>query len=240
MRFHLLPFALAALSLRVSASSAAAEGGSINSRCVTLQAVDEIEFIVPISSAQQSELVKMMIDEDDVADEECQKVPLPNVKSGTLGRIIPYLNYHAENPAAPIPKPLPSNKLADAGVSEWDSEFISFGVEDTNDIEALSGIFPVLKEVIEAANYMHIQSLLDLSTAKLATLIYGKTPKDVQTIMGVTDKQLAEHKEWKAQEALETRKKAREAIRIAREAAARAVSTTSISPEESSAPGTSI
>jgi S-phase kinase-associated protein 1 len=236
MRFHLLPIVYAALSWTVSASSATAGTRTGGMGTVIFESMEGAERTVPVLCAKQSKLAETMMTEDkedDESQEIPQKIPLPMVKTDTLDRIIEYLGHHAEHPAAPIPKPLPSSNLAEAGVSEWDRRFISFGVEDTNDIEALSRIFPRLKDIIDAANYMDIQGLLELSTSKVATLIYGKSQKDVQTIMGVSDDDLAAHRAQLARDQQAAREKARdnyrEAMRMAREAL---TSTTTVSPTE--------
>jgi S-phase kinase-associated protein 1 len=60
-------------------------------------------------------------------------------------------------------------------VSEFDSKFI--------DIDDLEGIF----DLIMAANYLDIKSLLDLSCAKIATLIRGKTPEEIRKTFNIVN-----------------------------------------------------
>ena len=68
--------------------------------------------------------------------------------------------YKHENPPE-IEKPLKSSNLADV-VPEFDAKYI--------DIENLEEVF----EIILAANYLDIRPLLDLSCAKIASLIKGR------------------------------------------------------------------
>jgi len=92
-------------------------------------------------------------------DEAESEIPLPNVKKSVLEQVVKYLNYHAENPAKEIEKPLKSANMSEV-VSKFDAAFVDVEQE-------------ALFELILAANYMDIKPLLDLSCAKVASLIKG-------------------------------------------------------------------
>ncbi len=94
------------------------------------------------------------------------EIPLPNVKMSVLRKVLEYCEkYKNENPPE-IEKPLKSTNLAEV-VPEFDAKYI--------DIENLEEIF----DIILAANYLDIKPLLDLSCAKIASLIKGKSWKIV-------------------------------------------------------------
>merc|ERR1712182_80234 len=59
--------------------------------------------------------------------------------------------------------------LAECGVREWDVEYVDVDQE-------------ILFELILAANYLDIKPLLDLTCAKVASMIKGKTPGDPQAV----------------------------------------------------------
>lgn len=124
-------------------------------------------FEVEPEVACMSTLVKNMVD-DSGTDEE---IPLPNVKTAILSKIIDYCKYHKDSPPEEIQKPLKSTNLMECGVCEWDSEYVNIEQE-------------VLFELILAANYLDIKSLLDLTCAKVASMIKGKCS-------GATDSSLA-------------------------------------------------
>ena len=65
-----------------------------------------------------------------------------------------------------IGKPLKSSNFGDV-VSEWDAKFVDIDQEE-------------LFEIIMAANYMNIQELLDLTCAKVASMIKGKTSDEIK------------------------------------------------------------
>jgi Skp1 family, tetramerisation domain len=57
------------------------------------------------------------------ADKEEKEIPLPNVKSAVLHKVVAYLKYHVENPAKEIEKPLKSANMNEV-VSQWDADFV--------------------------------------------------------------------------------------------------------------------
>ncbi len=60
-------------------------------------------FVVPLSAAKLSELVKTMIDDESDKDEE-QEIPLPNVKATILAKVIEFAKYHASDPMRELEK----------------------------------------------------------------------------------------------------------------------------------------
>ena len=151
---------------------------------VDLVSSDGSAFEVAKQVAAQSELVKVMLkpaqdeeedDEDSEGENETkQEIPLPNVDAATLSKIVEFLNYHHHNgPSREIEKPLHSYNLCEV-VDEWDANFIDIEHER-------------LFELIVAANYMDIKSLLDLGCAKVATLIKGKSPEDIRRTFNIVN-----------------------------------------------------
>ncbi|KDO29287.1 hypothetical protein SPRG_05824 [Saprolegnia parasitica CBS 223.65] len=137
---------------------------------VNLVSQDGDSFEVARDVACVSELVKAML-ADDEGDDTVREIPLPNVKSPVLAKVIEFCNHHHTTPMEEIEKPLKSGDMRDV-VSEWDAAFVEVE-QDT------------LFELILAANYMDIKSLLDLSCAKVATLIKGKTSDEIRTMFNI-------------------------------------------------------
>lgn len=130
---------------------------------VKLKSQQQDVFVVEKEVAMMSNLLKNMID-DTGCDEE---IPLPNVKTAILQKVIDYCKQHKDSPAEDIQKPLKSAQLIECGVSEWDNDFVSIEQE-------------ILFELILAANYLDIKCLLDLTCAKVASMIKGKTPEEIR------------------------------------------------------------
>ena len=142
----------------------------MTSYTVTFVTSDNQEFTLPRGVAEQSILVKQLTDEDDDNEVEVS-VPI-QLTSSIISMILPYLHYHYEHPATPIPKPLPSKDMKDVAC-EWDQKYLSDLNEDA------------LFQVVLAANYLHIPSLLDLTCAKVATMIKGKTPEQIRQTFNI-------------------------------------------------------
>ena len=74
-----------------------------DSRSVHLVSQEGESYDVPLSVAKTSQLVKTMIDEDQDA-EEAQEIPLPNVKSAMLAKVIDFAQHHKLEPMNEIEK----------------------------------------------------------------------------------------------------------------------------------------
>jgi S-phase kinase-associated protein 1 len=107
-------------------------------------------------------------------------VPLPNVSSTVLQRVIDWCKHHKENPT---PQSDDSVKRAD-DIPEWDHEFCGGDNPDQSE----------LFELILAANYLNIKELLDLTCKTVANMIKGKSPEEICKTFGV-DKEFTPEEE---------------------------------------------
>jgi len=110
--------------------------------------------------------------EDDRGDAPIE-IPLPNVKSQVLQKVIQFCEHHLQEPMTEIEKPLKSQNMADV-VQKWYADFV--------DLEQV-----LLFELILAANYMDIKPLLDLTCATVASMIKGKSPDEIRTTFNITN-----------------------------------------------------
>ena len=115
-----------------------------------------------------SGLIKSML-EDSGADED---IPLPNVKSAILKKIIEYCAHSKDSPQNEIEKPLKSASIQDVVTDKWYATFIEVDQE-------------VLFELILAANYLDIKPLLELGCASVAAMMKGKTPEQIRTLFHI-------------------------------------------------------
>lgn len=72
-------------------------------RTVHLVSQEGESFDVPLSVGKMSELVKTMID-DDQDEDEAQEIPLPNVKSAILAKVIEFAQHYKVEPMNEIEK----------------------------------------------------------------------------------------------------------------------------------------
>uniref|UniRef100_A0A6U4FS63 Uncharacterized protein n=1 Tax=Phaeomonas parva TaxID=124430 RepID=A0A6U4FS63_9STRA len=129
-------------------------------------------FEVPMQVAKMSELVKTMID-DDADEDEQQEIPLPNVKSSTLGNVIEFCRHYQSEAMDEIEKPLKSAEMREV-VQDWYADFVNVDQE-------------ALFDLILAANYMDIKPLLDLTCATVASMIKGKTPEEIRKCFNIVN-----------------------------------------------------
>ena len=129
---------------------------------ITLISSSGISFLIGKRECEMSGLLQNMMEND----KEATSFFLENIKPQTLSKIVLYLKYRFVNPPSPIEKPLRSNKMEDI-VDGWDAFFIDVGDEE-------------LFDLILASNYMNIPSLLDLSCAKVATYMKGKSAEQIR------------------------------------------------------------
>ena len=154
--------------------SKATEGAS-----VILRSMEGKDFKVSRGVARMSALVKNMLEGSDESEEI--NVPLPLVKNDILERVISFCVQHEKSPMAEIDKPLKSSNMSEI-VDEWDAKFI----DQPQDI-----IF----ELLNAANYMDIKSLLDLCCGKVASIMKDKTSDEICRTFNIVDDLSKEEKE---------------------------------------------
>eukprot|EP00462_Mataza_sp_D1_P005276 CAMPEP_0175104776 /NCGR_PEP_ID=MMETSP0086_2-20121207/9969_1 /TAXON_ID=136419 /ORGANISM="Unknown Unknown, Strain D1" /LENGTH=177 /DNA_ID=CAMNT_0016380313 /DNA_START=44 /DNA_END=577 /DNA_ORIENTATION=+ len=149
---------------------------------VLVSGPDKEKITVSKKVAEQSELVKTMAE----GDKDEIEIPLPNVKGSVLNKVVQYMKYHCDNPSKEIDKPLKSAVMSEV-VSQWDADFVEVDQE-------------MLFELILAANYMDIKPLLDLTCAKVASLIKGKTPEQIRKTFNIENDFTPEEEEAVRQE----------------------------------------
>ena len=150
---------------------------------LTLSSSDNQKIQIDSKSAEHSQLLKGLLADYDQKDE----IPLPDIKFDILKKVVEYLVYYKDKTPKEIPKPLPSANLSEV-TDEWDVNFIN-GIE-------LDSVF----DLINAANYMDISSLLDLACAKIASLMKGKTAEEIRAMFNIecylSEEELKEYEEY--------------------------------------------
>ena len=98
---------------------------------------------------------------------------MPGVRGEILAKVVEYLVYHKGTEPPPPEKPLRSKVMKDVCKDPWDAEYIDKVGEHRQ----------LLYDLILAANYMDIKSLLHLGCAKVATLIKGVPLEKIKEIL---------------------------------------------------------
>jgi len=105
-------------------------------------------------------------------NEEVLKIKLEIGTSSVISKIIDFLEKYESSPFNKIEKPLRSDDLTDCVGKEY-VDFL-----DSMEMEFLF-------EVIKTANFLEIDSLLDLSCAKVATMLKGKSVEEIRQTFGI-------------------------------------------------------
>ncbi|WFD35447.1 TATA-binding protein-associated factor mot1 [Malassezia cuniculi] len=142
---------------------------------VVLTTSDNEQFTVDRDVAERSLLIKQMI--EDIGESD-MPIPLPNVSSSVLTKVLEYCNHHRNDPPSSLDDADEMRRRA-TDISEWDAKFIQVDQE-------------MLFEIILAANYLDIKSLLDIGCktvyvvpADSANMIKGKQPEEIRKLFNI-------------------------------------------------------
>ena len=102
-----------------------------------------------------------------------EEIPIKTLYSTTLYYIKEYLEYYENKKPKKIIYPLPKKDFKEC-VEEWDYNFINVDIE-------------TIYNIMVAANFFDIKSLVDLTAAKIASMIRGKSPKEIRDILKINN-----------------------------------------------------
>ncbi|KAM7258085.1 hypothetical protein ACFE04_013826 [Oxalis oulophora] len=159
---------------------------STSSKKIVLRSCDGETFVVDEASIIQSLTIKNMM--KDVVGFAEDVIPVPNVNSKILSKVIEYCNKHAAESDHDASK-AEDIKIADE-IKAWDTEFVNL---DQNTLFELiqqpgllaSCLFVMELSFLSAANYLNIQSLIELTCSKVAEMMKGKTPEELRTLFNI-------------------------------------------------------
>ena len=153
---------------------------------IKLQSSDDQEFEVDKKVAEMSVTIKNML--EDLEGMSDNPIPLPNVTGKILSKVIEYCKWHQEHPTVVSEEKKGEKRTDDIG--EWDANFCK--VDQAT-----------LFELILAANYLDIKSLLDLTCKTVANMIKGKTPEEIRRTFNIKndftpeeEEQVRKENEW--------------------------------------------
>lgn len=134
---------------------------------VLLQANDtDIPVKISKSDISISSTIQNMI--NDFGEDSNVPIPLNNVDSKTLEKIVEYCEHYGTLPK----KDTNDVKEERREMTEWDKQFV---VMDQK----------FLFNLILAANYLDIKPLLDLTCKQVANMIKGKTPEEIRVTFNI-------------------------------------------------------
>ncbi|KAL5577680.1 hypothetical protein UlMin_019379 [Ulmus minor] len=126
--------------------------------------------------ALESQTIKHMI-EDNCVD---NGIPLPNVTSKILSKVIEYCKKHVETP-----KLDEHATTIDDELKAWDADFVKVDQATLFDLILRLWVNLCLCVVLLAANYLNIKSLMDLTCQTMVDMIEGKTPEEIRKTFNI-------------------------------------------------------
>jgi S-phase kinase-associated protein 1 len=155
---------------------------------IKLQSSDGEIFEVDVEIAKASVTIKTMLEDLGMDEEDEEVVPLPNVNSTILKKVIQWATNHKDDPA-PSEDDEHKDKRTD-DISSWDADFLKVDQG-------------TLFELILAANYLDIKGLLDVTCKTVANMIKGKTPEEIRKTFNIKndftpaeEEQVRKENEW--------------------------------------------
>merc|ERR1712071_697337 len=137
---------------------------------IRLQSSDGETFDIDVEIAKCSVTIKTMLEDLGMDEDDDEVVPLPNVNSAILRKVILWATYHKDDP--PPPEDDDNKEKRTGDISSWDADFpkVDQGT---------------LFELILAANYLDIKGLLDVTCKPVANMIKGKTPEEIRKTFNI-------------------------------------------------------
>ncbi|KAI4477531.1 hypothetical protein M0804_012648 [Polistes exclamans] len=173
---------------------------------IKLQSSDGEVFEVDVDIAKCSVTIKTMLEDLGMDDEEEEAVPLPNVNSVILRKVLQWATYHKDDP--PPPEDDENKEKRTDDISSWDADFLKVVIFIViYYIAILTEAYKVdqgtLFELILAANYLDIKGLLDVTCKTVANMIKGKTPEEIRKTFNIKndftaseEEQVRKENEW--------------------------------------------
>jgi len=155
---------------------------------IKLQSSDGEVFEVDVEIAKASVTIKTMLEDLGMDEDDEEVVPLPNVTSTILRKVIQWATYHKDDP--PPQEEDESKEKRTDDIPSWDADFLKVDQG-------------TLFELILAANYLDIKALLDVTCKTVATMIKGKVPEDIRKQFNIKndftpseEEQVRKENEW--------------------------------------------
>ncbi|KAH8316907.1 hypothetical protein KR074_001409, partial [Drosophila pseudoananassae] len=142
---------------------------------IKLQSSDKEIFDTDIEAAKCSGTIRNMLEdcgmeECGMADDENAIVPLPNVNSTILRKVLDWAHFHKDDKKPKNDDESKEKRTDD--INSWDADFLKVDQG-------------TLFEVLLAANYLDIKGLLDLTCKAVASIIKDKTPEQIRMTFNI-------------------------------------------------------
>lgn len=144
---------------------------ALNDILTLISQLDGTEVKIDKRSARLSTLLKNL--QDDYQENVIRVAEVPGIY---LSYIAEYLNHYKETDPPKVKKPLARYDI-ELMYGRWEDEFITKFIKDKT----------VLWELMNHANFMECDSLMDLASAKISVMIKDFSPKEILDYFGMKE-----------------------------------------------------
>ena len=102
-------------------------------------------------------------------NDQHSKFEVKKVGAASMRAIAAFAAHHVDKPYEKCTRPVRSSKIADFVKNAWDAEWV----------DALDDVTRIY-DVVEAADFLRIDTVLDLCATKVCTLMWHKSPAEVK------------------------------------------------------------
>ena len=137
---------------------------------IKLESSDGETVTVALDVIKLSATIKTMIEDLGIDEDNDEVVPLPNVTHVILNKVIVWCEHHKDDIQPAEDDDNKEKRLDD--IDPWDRDFLKVDQG-------------TLFELIQAANYLDIKGLLDVTCKTVANMIRGKTPEEIRKTFNI-------------------------------------------------------
>ncbi|CAF1138256.1 unnamed protein product [Rotaria sordida] len=164
-----------------SSNATTANTENATSKIIKIQSNDGQIFEIDQGVVEQSSTIKTLSDLMDVGE---VPIPLPNVKASILGPIVEFCNHHKNDPK---PEPLDDDDDDDPNKDIYEPKRSDDIIEwDQNFIKQFTVAEGTLFDIIMAANYLGIKTLLAVGCKTIANMVRGKSSSEVREMFNIS------------------------------------------------------
>ncbi|GAB0087112.1 SKP1 [Sergentomyia squamirostris] len=138
---------------------------------IKLKSSDGEVFDTELQIVKCSKLITTMLDALGMEEGGDEIVPLANVNSVILKKVLEWATHHKDDPQPPSVEDETKEKRTD-DIIQWDKEFANVDKG-------------TLIELILAANYLDIRGLMDVCCKTVVNMMKGKTHKEICKIFNI-------------------------------------------------------